>query len=68
MGGRRIMKQTKAEESPVFNLEGDKQGVIMKYYKYGIWHYRAIIFKENGILSGIFYSLENARQFIQERS
>tara|TARA_B100000686_G_scaffold290702_1_gene318233 strand:- start:1401 stop:1589 length:189 start_codon:yes stop_codon:yes gene_type:complete len=62
------MRETKAEEIPVFNLEGDKQGVIMKYYKYGLWHYRAIIFIYDGILSGVFYSLENARQFIKERS
>ena len=62
------MRETKAEEIPVFNLEGEKQGVIMKYYKYGLWHYRAIIFIYDGILSGVFYSLENARQFIQERS
>ena len=62
------MRETKAEEIPVFSINGEKQGIVMKYYKYGLWHYRAIIFKENGILSGIFYSLENARQFIQERS
>ena len=62
------MRETKAEEIPVFNLEGEKQGIVMKYYKYGLWHYRAIIFKSNGILSGIFYSLENAKQVIEEKA
>ena len=27
------MRETKAEEIPVFNLEGEKQGIVMKYYK-----------------------------------
>lgn len=62
------MRETKAEEIPVLNTAGEEKGIIMKYYKYGLWHYRAIIFKSNGILSGIFYSLENARQFIQEKA
>jgi len=62
------MKEIAAIEIPVLDIDGEKQGVVMKYYKYGMWHFRAIIFKENGILSGIFYSLENAKQFVMEKS
>ena len=62
------MRKTKAVEIPVLDIDGEKQGVVMKYYKYGMWHYRAIIFKENGILSGIFYCPKNAKQFILEKS
>ena len=62
------MKEIAAVEIPVLDLDGEKQGVVMKYYKYGMWHFRAIIFKENGILSGIFFSIENAKQFVMEKS
>mgnify|MGYP003149191488 FL=1 len=62
------MKEIAAIEIPVLDLDGDKRGIVMKYYKYGMWHFRAVIFVENGILSGIFYSLENAKQFVMEKS
>ena len=62
------MRETKAVEIQVLDIDGEKQGVVMKYYKYGMWHFRAIIFKENGILSGIFFSIENAKQFVMEKS
>jgi hypothetical protein len=57
-----IMKEIPATEIPYL------QGCIQKYYKYGLWHYKAIILSPYGILSGVFYSIDDAKQYIQERS
>ena len=58
------MRETRAQEIPIIE-DGAQLGLIQKYYKYGTWNYRAIIFKPNGIISGNFFSLENAELFIQ---
>ena len=59
------MKITKPEIIPV--IVDDKQiGIIQKYYKYGMWNYRAIIERPNGFISGNFFALENAEYFIKK--
>ena len=62
------MKQITAGDIKVFDIAGNEKGFVTKYYKYGLWHYRAILFKSNGILSANFYTLENAKQYILENS
>jgi len=56
------MKEIPAIEIPYHH------GIIQKYYKYGLWHYKAIISMPYGILSGVFYSLDDAKKYIQERN
>jgi hypothetical protein len=58
------MRETKAVEIPIIK-DGKQEGIIQKYYKYGMWNYRAIIFRPNGIISGNFFTLENAKEFIK---
>lgn len=56
------MKEIQATEIPYL------EGCIQKYYKYGLWHYKAIILSPYGILSGVFYSIDDAKKYIQERT
>tara|TARA_R100000808_G_C2088255_1_gene109603 strand:- start:514 stop:720 length:207 start_codon:yes stop_codon:yes gene_type:complete len=58
------MKTTKPENIPVY--VGSSKNYIMKWYSKGMWHYRATIHRSNGILSGVFYTLENAEEYIQK--
>lgn len=58
------MRTTKPIYIPVYL--GTSKNYIMKWYTKGLWHYRATIHKSNGILSAVFYSLENAEEYINK--
>ena len=59
------MKQIPATETPIIE-GGVLLGILQKYYKYGLWHYRAIIQRPNGFISGNFYDKSTAIKFIQK--
>ena len=61
------MRETRAEETPYIK-NGVQLGLIQKYYKYGMWNYRAIIFKPHGIISGNFYDKTTAQKFIEKNA